>query len=119
MNVILRTNDHLGDVVILTNVIHNLKKSFPDINFCVDAREKYNDVFENNPHISWFDKSAADFCIKCVYAPYSQKTAVAGNCIRAFNINAFEKMRTIKDDNEIAKIRRACEITDNCFTHLL
>ena len=28
-------------------------------------------------------------------------------------------MRTIKDDNEIAKIRRACEITDNCFTHLL
>ena len=102
MNVILRTNDHLGDVVILTNVIHNLKKSFPDINFCVDAREKYLDVFENNPYISWFDKSVADFCIECVYAPYSQKTANAGSCIRAFNINAFEKMRIITGHNRFS-----------------
>lgn len=43
---------------------------------------------------------------------YRLKEAVETN-------NLIEKMRTIKDDNEIAKIRRACEITDNCFTHLL
>ena len=30
-----------------------------------------------------------------------------------------EKQRLIKDEEEIANIRKACEITDNCFTHLL
>lgn len=30
-----------------------------------------------------------------------------------------ENMRMIKDDNEIADIRKACEITDNCFRYLL
>lgn len=100
MNVMLRTNNHLGDVVILTNVIHNLKKSFPDINFCVDAKNNYLDVFENNPYISWFDKDVADFFVECVYAPYSQKTANAGSCISAFNINAFEKMRRITSEDK-------------------
>ena len=30
-----------------------------------------------------------------------------------------EKQRMIKDEEEIEKVRKACEITDNCFTHLL
>ena len=30
-----------------------------------------------------------------------------------------EKQRIIKDEEEINKIRKACEITDNCFTYLL
>lgn len=30
-----------------------------------------------------------------------------------------EKQRQIKDEEEIAYIRKACEITDNCFSHLL
>ncbi len=30
-----------------------------------------------------------------------------------------EKQRMIKDEEEIEKIKRACEITDNCFKHLL
>lgn len=30
-----------------------------------------------------------------------------------------EKMRMIKDEKEIEKIKKACEITDNCFSHLL
>ena len=30
-----------------------------------------------------------------------------------------EKQRIIKDDNEIENIKKACEITDNCFSHLL
>ncbi len=30
-----------------------------------------------------------------------------------------EKQRQIKDDEEISCIRKACEITDNCFSHLL
>lgn len=30
-----------------------------------------------------------------------------------------EKQRMIKDDNEIEMIKKACELTDNCFSHLL
>lgn len=33
--------------------------------------------------------------------------------------NIIEKQRMIKDDEEIEKIKKACEITDNCFKHLL
>lgn len=30
-----------------------------------------------------------------------------------------EKMRMIKDEEEIENVKRACEITDNCFSYLL
>ncbi len=33
--------------------------------------------------------------------------------------NIVEKQRIIKDEEEIENIRKACEITDNCFKHLL
>ena len=33
--------------------------------------------------------------------------------------NLIEKQRMIKCDEEISNIRKACEITDNCFNHLL
>ena len=32
--------------------------------------------------------------------------------------NMIEKQRMIKDEEEIAKIQKACEITDNCFSYL-
>lgn len=32
--------------------------------------------------------------------------------------NMIEKQRVIKDEEEIAKIQKACELTDNCFNHL-
>lgn len=32
--------------------------------------------------------------------------------------NLIEQHRTIKDDEEIRRIKKACEITDNCFSHL-
>ena len=48
------------------------------------------------------------------------------NFIRMFRLkdavetgNLIEKQRIIKDDEEILNIRKACEITDNCFKHLL
>lgn len=53
------------------------------------------------------------------YAKYKE-------CIQKYKINNFEetdqiieKQRMIKDDEEIEKIRKACQITDNCFSHLL
>ena len=33
--------------------------------------------------------------------------------------NIIEKLRSVKDDDEIDKIKKACEITDLCFNHLL
>lgn len=33
--------------------------------------------------------------------------------------NIIEKQRMIKDEEEIEKIKKACEITDDCFKHLL
>ncbi len=33
--------------------------------------------------------------------------------------NLIEKIRMIKGEDEIANIRKACEITDKCFTHLV
>ena len=32
--------------------------------------------------------------------------------------SVIEKQRTIKDDEEIEKLRKACELTDKCFNHL-
>ncbi len=33
--------------------------------------------------------------------------------------NIIEKLREVKDDDEIEKIKKACEITDKCFNYLL
>ena len=33
--------------------------------------------------------------------------------------NIIEKLRAVKDDEEIEKIKKACEITDKCFNYLL
>lgn len=33
--------------------------------------------------------------------------------------NIIEKLRAVKDEEEIEKIRKACELTDKCFSHLL
>ena len=48
------------------------------------------------------------------------------NSIRKYRIknieeteNIIEKQRMIKDEKEIANIEKACQITDNCFKHLI
>ena len=48
------------------------------------------------------------------------------NYIQKYKINNFEetekiieKQRMIKDNEEIEKIRKACQITDECFEHLV
>ena len=48
------------------------------------------------------------------------------NYIRIFRLkdvvetgDIIEKQRMIKDDDEVSYVRKACEITDNCFNHLL
>ncbi len=66
------------------------------------------------------------FCDKVGFEEYYITYAKYKENIRKYKINNFvetdniiEKQRRIKDEEEIKNIRRACEITDNCFTHLL
>ena len=81
MKIMFYTNNHLGDVVIMTAVIANLKSCYPEIEFGVDAAPHYMEVFDGNPNISRFKKEEADHYIECVYAPFSQRTANGGSCM--------------------------------------
>ena len=85
----------------------------------INVRDQAN--IPENEYISFF-ANCPRVGIEENYITYSKYQ----NLVRIYRLkeavetnNLIEKMRTIKDDNEIAKIRRACEITDNCFTHLL
>ncbi len=50
------------------------------------------------------------------YKEYKQKYKI-NNMVETERI--IEKQRSIKDKEEIENIKKACEITDNCFKHLL
>lgn len=73
---------------------------------------EYISFFANCPRVGIEENYISYSKYQNLVRIYRLKEAVETN-------NLIEKMRTIKDDNEIAKIRQACEITDNCFTHLL
>ena len=73
---------------------------------------EYISFFANCPRVGIEENYISYSKYQNLVRIYRLKEAVETN-------NLIEKMRTIKDDNEIAKIRRACEITDNRFTHLL
>lgn len=76
------------------------------------SENEYISFFANCPRVGIEENYISYSKYQNLVRIYRLKEAVETN-------NLIEKMRTIKDDNEIAKIRRACEITDNCFTHLL
>lgn len=76
------------------------------------SENEYISFFVNCPRVGIEENYISYSKYQNLVRIYRLKEAVETN-------NLIEKMRTIKDDNEIAKIRRACEITDNCFTHLL
>jgi len=66
------------------------------------------------------------FCENVGFEEYDISYAKYKEYIRRYKVNNFvetekmiEKQRMIKDEEEIANIKRACEITDNCFTYLL
>lgn len=85
MNKILfTTNNHLGDVLICTSVLSNIKRSFPNLR--LGLKSEYNEVFENS---DFFDPEINidnyDKMMKIEYAPFSQKTASGGTCCEGFN----------------------------------
>ncbi len=88
------------DDEILVLSIHTLEK------------EEYFKIFENCKKVGFEEE----------YITYAEYT----NIIRKYRIKEaietdglIEKMREIKDQNEIACIEKACNITDSCFLHII
>ena len=66
------------------------------------------------------------FCENVGFEEHYISYAEYKDYIRKYKINNFveteyiiEKQRMIKDEEEIESIKRACEITDNCFEYIL
>lgn len=66
------------------------------------------------------------FCENVGFEEYDVSYAKYKEYIRKYKINnlvetehMIEKQRMIKDEEEISNIKRACEITDNCFSYIL
>jgi len=51
-NILIIRLDHIGDVIITTPLIENVKKNFPQANITLLAGTWAKDIIENNPHIS-------------------------------------------------------------------
>ena len=65
------------------------------------------------------------FCENVGFEENDMTYAQYKECMHRYKINnmqetegIIEKQRMIKDDEEISKITKACEITDKCFEHL-
>ena len=86
MKIVLTTNDHLGDTVVLSAAIRNAKAAFPDLQIAYSGN--YSDVFLNNPDVSDFDKDGKDVIrLHIRYAPFSQKRGDGGNLCEGFSRN--------------------------------
>ena len=66
------------------------------------------------------------FCENVGFEEYYVTYAQYKDYMRRYKINSLvetehiiEKQRMIKDEEEISSIRKACEITDNCFSYIL
>ena len=89
----------IDDGIIVTNVMNVSKDDYENFFlFCENVG------FEEN-HLTY-----------AKYKEYIQKYKI-NNFVETENI--IEKQRMIKDSYEIECIKKACEITDNCFKHLL
>ncbi len=89
----------IDDGIIVTNVMDVSKDDYENFFlFCENVG------FEEN-HLTY-----------AKYKEYIQKYKI-NNFVETENI--IEKQRMIKDSYEIECIKKACEITDNCFKHLL
>lgn len=82
----------------------------------VDIKDVSKDEFENFflfcENVGFEEKYVTYAEYKRIYQKYKVHNLVETEGI-------IEKQRMIKDNDEIEQIKKACEITDNCFSHLL
>ena len=78
------THPHLGDYVILTGAVHNIKKARPDVVFALP--EKYQEVYENNRDFAKSPVLIRDMG-KVVYGNLeAEKQALYGNVVEGFTL---------------------------------
>ena len=83
-------------------------------------------IVSNFTDISSYDyENFFSFCENVGFEENYITYAQYKNYMQKYKVNNFEetegmieKQRVIKDEEEIAKIQKACELTDNCFKHL-
>ncbi len=95
--------------------VHSILTLFDEIivyNICDMSKEDYENFFL--------------FCENVGFEEYDISYAKYKEYIRKFKIHNFietehiiEKQRMIKDQEEMNHLKKACEITDNCFEHIL
>ena len=95
--------------------VHSILTLFDEI-IVYDAHDVSKDDYEN-----FFM-----FCENVGFEEYDISYAKYKEYIRKYKIHNFietenmiEKQRMIKDEEELRNTRKACEITDDCFTYLL
>ena len=83
-------------------------------------------IVSNCADISIYDyENFFSFCENVGFEENYISYATYKNYLQKYKVNNFEeteglieKGRAIKDDKEIENLKKACEITDDCFTHL-
>ena len=129
VNIKYLTNIDIGDGVLLITRRENIFLTYTmfieDVNsiltindeiIVMDFRDISNEEYEN-------------FFLFCENVGFEEKYVTYENyqnLKQKYKINnlaetegIIENQRMIKDEEEIGKIRKACEITDNCFSHIL
>ena len=94
---------------------HSILTLFDEIivyNYTDMSQEDYENFFMFCENVGFEE----NYVTYAKYKEYMHKFKV-NSLIETENI--IEKQRMIKDEEEIKNIKIACEITDNCFTHLL
>lgn len=83
--------EQLGDSVILTGAVHNVKAEFPEIEFVYSGFPQYREIYKHNPDFS----SSADGCINLGYIGYGEgeEKALRGNHVEAQTMTLCEKMK--------------------------
>lgn len=95
--------------------VHNTLTLFDEI-VVYDVRGLTKDDFENFFMFCENVGFEENYVTYAKYKEYMHKYKI--NCLVETE-NMIEKQRMIKDEEEIENIKRACQITDECFNHIL
>ena len=84
MKICFKNYQSPGDIVVMTGAIRDLKKQYPRYEIAVDTT--CIDIWQNNPHISWFNENQADKSYRLGYDDIQNSDASGRHFSNAFHI---------------------------------